>query len=109
MGIFAFFLKHGPNWALFNLASLYWRALGDGYNSIECLRRAIHFAPSDCMDVGFIGLANTLHRHLFLNSAVIVARAALDMRPESVRVDAKTAPQVTAHFLSKPVLQILSF
>ena len=94
-----FLLKHGPNWALFNLASLYWRALGDGYNSIECLRRAIHFAPGDSMDVGFIGLANTLHRHLFLDNAIIVARAALDMRPESVRVEPKTATQTIVHVI----------
>ena len=77
-------LKHGPHWALFNLASLYWRSIGDGWNTIECLRRAIHFAPNKDKDIGYIGLANTLQRHGYLSDSVLTARAALDIRPDSV-------------------------
>ena len=76
--------QNGPNWALFNIASLFWRVQGDAHNAIECLRRAIHFAPNNAKDVGYIGLANVLHRHGFLNEAVISARAALDVNGDSV-------------------------
>ena len=78
-----FLTQHGSHW-VFNLASLYWRSIGDGWNTIECLRRAIHFAPNENKDIGYIGLANTLQRHGYLNDAVLTARAALDIRPDSV-------------------------
>ena len=76
--------QNGPNWALFNLASVYWRVIGDPSNAIECLRRAVHYAPSGAKDVGYIGLANVLHRQGFLNESVIMARAALDISRNSV-------------------------
>ena len=71
--------QHGPHWALFNMASLYWRVSGDPQNTVECLRRAIHFAPAEAKDVGYIGLASVLHRYGYLSDAVVVARAALDI------------------------------
>ncbi len=74
----------GPNWALFNIASLYWRVVGDPTNAIECLRRALYYAPNPARDVGFIGLANVLQGLGALSEAVIAARAALDIKTESV-------------------------
>ena len=71
--------QHGPHWALFNMASLYWRVSGDPQNTVECLQRAIHFAPAEAKDVGYIGLASFLHRYGYLSDAVVVARAALDI------------------------------
>ena len=71
---------------MYSLASVYWRALGDGYNSIECLRRSIDYANYQDKDIGYIGLANVLHRHGYLENAIITARAALDIRPNSVSV-----------------------
>ena len=76
--------QNGPNWILFNIASLYWRVIGDPASAVECLRRAVHFAPSSTRDVGYIGLANVLHKQAFLNEAVIVARSALDISGVSV-------------------------
>ena len=58
--------------------------VGDPSNAIECLRRAIHYAPDKTADVGFVGLANVLHRVGYLNEAVIAVRAALDIHIESV-------------------------
>lgn len=58
--------------------------IGDPSNAIECLRRAIHYAPDRSADVGFVGLANVLHRVDYLNEAVIAVRAALDIHKESV-------------------------
>lgn len=75
--------QHKHHWGLYSLASVYWRALGDGYNSIECLRRSIDYANYQDKDIGYIGLANVLHRHGYLENAIITARAALDIRPNS--------------------------
>ena len=60
---------------------------GDPSQSIECLRRAVHFAPHESRDVGYIGLANVLLRHGYLNEAVIMARASLDIRERSVSAE----------------------
>lgn len=75
------------HWALHNLASLYWRAVGNGYNSIECLRRGIHLATPTARDIGYIGLANVLHRHGYIDNAITTARAALDIKGDSVSTD----------------------
>ncbi len=80
-------LQVGPNWALFNIASLYWRVVGDATNAIECLRRALYYAPDPARDVGLIGMANVLHGLGALEEAVIAARAALDIKTESVGVE----------------------
>lgn len=69
---------------MYNLASVYWRAIGNGLQSVECLRRGIHFAPQTSRDIGLIGLANVLHRHGYLDSAMVTARAALDIQTNSV-------------------------
>ncbi len=52
---------------------------------MECLRRGIDLAQLENRDVGYIGLANVLHRHGYLEDALITARAALDIRHISVR------------------------
>ena len=80
-------VQNGPNWVLFNIASLYWRVKGDPSNALECLRRAIHYAPDRTADVGYLGVANVLHRVSYLNEAVIAVRAALDIHKESVSGD----------------------
>ena len=59
---------------------------GDPTQSIECLRRAVHFAPPTARDIGYVGLANVLLRQKFLSEAVIMARAALDDHSNSVRL-----------------------
>ena len=58
--------------------------VGDARNALECLRRALHYAPDRARDVGLIGMANVLHGLGALNDAVIVSRAALDIKTESV-------------------------
>lgn len=99
------FMQHGPHWALFNLASLYWRSVGNGQYAIECLRRAIHFASNDNKDVGFIGLANTLQRHGYMDNAVVTSKAALDIRPDSVSIyqSPSAHPLLHAHSVCVPL------
>lgn len=40
------------SWVVGCLGSLYWRALGNGTNAIDCLRMALKFAPTESR-VGF--------------------------------------------------------
>ena len=79
-------LQRGPTWVLFNLASLYWRIVGNPRQAIECHRRAIHMCPRIHHDVGFVGLSNTLRRLGRLDDAVKASRAALDINFDEVGV-----------------------
>ena len=43
--------KIGPSWVLYNLAGLYWRIIGNSYHGVECIRRALFFAPDEYRSV----------------------------------------------------------
>ncbi|XP_022250209.1 tetratricopeptide repeat protein 17-like [Limulus polyphemus] len=79
----------GPSWLLYNLGSLYWRALGDVPNSVECLRRALHTVPEHFSDVVLVNLATLLFKANQLEDAVTTAYQALSI--------SKTEP--ITHFL----------
>ena len=79
-------LQRGPSWVLFNLASLYWRIVGNPRQAVECQRRAIHMCPRVHRDVGFVGMSNTLRRLGKVDDAVKVTRAALDVNFDEVCV-----------------------
>lgn len=36
---------NSSDWTAYNIASLYWRSLGNGTNAVECARRALYFSP----------------------------------------------------------------
>lgn len=46
----------GPSWVLYNLAGLYWRIIGNNYQGVECVRRALYFAP-DQYRWGYMGVS----------------------------------------------------
>ena len=51
------------SWKSYNLAALYWRMKGDAYESVECLRRALHFGPTiEPRQATLVSLGNTLHQ-----------------------------------------------
>ena len=62
---------------LFNLAGLYWRINGNNFHGIECLRRAIHFAPPEYRDIPLLNLANILYKWGRVDDAVTVMRDAV--------------------------------
>ena len=37
--------QNATSWVLLELATLYWRARGNPYQAIECIRRALHYTP----------------------------------------------------------------
>jgi len=81
--------KEKTNWVTYNLAGLYWRMKGDAFESIECLRRAIHFGEEErsreARPVSLISLANVLHQSLEPEDAAKVLEVAVDHDPtESV-------------------------
>ena len=39
-------LQNETNWVVSNLAALYWRIVGDGVQSLKCLKHALYHAPS---------------------------------------------------------------
>lgn len=66
-----------PRWLLHNLAGLYWRAVGNLYHGIECLRRSIHLVPADYVDVPLVNMANILYKCHRLDAALNMTRQAL--------------------------------
>ncbi|XP_064604076.1 tetratricopeptide repeat protein 17-like isoform X2 [Liolophura sinensis] len=76
----------GPSWVLFNLAGLYWRVAGNGFQGVECIRRALHTVPEQYRDVPLVNLANVLYRWGRHDDAVVVMQEALrinDLEPAS--------------------------
>ena len=86
-----FLLQHDrpqDKWVLFNIAALFFRAIGNPYHAVECVRRALHFSPSRARDVALIQLANILRRFGHVSDAAVVMRMALEQHP--LEVDVKT-------------------
>jgi tetratricopeptide (TPR) repeat protein len=67
----------GPSWILYNLAGLYWRIIGNHYQGIECLRRALVFVPDNLRDVPLTNLANLLYKAGMVDDAIEVMQEAL--------------------------------
>ncbi|XP_078670325.1 tetratricopeptide repeat protein 17-like isoform X6 [Branchiostoma floridae x Branchiostoma belcheri] len=70
-------MKAEPLWTLFNLAGLYWRVAGNPYQAIECIRRALHFVPSQYTDVPLVNMANVLHQIGKVDDAITLLHEAL--------------------------------
>jgi tetratricopeptide (TPR) repeat protein len=66
-----------PSWILYNLAGLYWRVIGNNYHALECIRRALYFAPDQYRDVPLVNLANILYKWGRVDDAVTVMRDAV--------------------------------
>jgi len=64
---------------LYNLAALFWRVVGHGPNSVECVRRSLHFVPDQYRDVPLLNLANILYRSGHVHDATAVASEALSI------------------------------
>jgi len=69
---------------LYNLAALFWRVVGHGPNSVECVRRALHFVPDQYRDVPLLNLANILYRSGHVHDATAVASEALSINDVEV-------------------------
>lgn len=72
-------LKNTTSWVLLNFASIYWRIVGNSFNAVECLRRALHYSPREHKDLALVSLANVLHRSKYSLDAAILMHAALEV------------------------------
>ena len=64
------------------MAALYWRMKGNAYESIECLRRALHFGPNqEAKPITLVSLGNVLHQSQRPEDAAIVLEMAIDFEP----------------------------
>jgi len=71
--------KNRTSWVLLNFASIYWRIVGNSFNAVECLRRALHYSPRQHKDLALVSLANVLHRSKYSLDAAILMHAALEV------------------------------
>ncbi|KAK0055172.1 tetratricopeptide repeat protein 17 [Biomphalaria pfeifferi] len=71
--------KNSSSWIAYTLASLYWRIEGDSEKAIDCIRMALTYVPHLYKDTALVSLANLLHQSGYLNDAIVVANAALDV------------------------------
>lgn len=71
--------KNTTSWIFYNLASFYWRVKGDSLQTVECLRRSLHFSPREFKDIALVSLASILHQSRRSNEAAIVLHAALEI------------------------------
>ncbi len=50
------------NWVGTLFAANYWRLRGKAKESVDCLRKAIYYAPVQYKHIGLLALANVFHR-----------------------------------------------
>ncbi|KAK8402915.1 hypothetical protein O3P69_000887 [Scylla paramamosain] len=70
--------KNATSWVLYSLATQYWRVKAEPYQAVECVRRALHFAPRHFRYIPKVHLGNILHRARRSDEAVLVLHAAID-------------------------------
>lgn len=73
--------KNKTSWYLYNLASLHWRSRGESQKAIDCIKRAIHYAPREYKDTPLLNLGVMLHRAQCTAEAAIILHSAIDHAP----------------------------
>ncbi|XP_076045248.1 tetratricopeptide repeat protein 17 isoform X2 [Oratosquilla oratoria] len=66
------------SWVLYSLATHYWRVRANPFMAVECVRRALHFAPRNLRYIPLVHLGNVLHRARRSDEAALVLHAAID-------------------------------
>eukprot|EP01147_Barroeca_monosierra_P000522 gene521-3847_t len=64
-------------WSLYDLATMFWRSLGDQLQALTCVRKSLYFAPLSHKDVPLLAAAGILLRLNQLEDAQTVAEVAL--------------------------------
>ncbi|XP_055335504.1 tetratricopeptide repeat protein 17-like [Paramacrobiotus metropolitanus] len=75
--------KNNTSWILFNMATFYYRIVGDANTAMECARRALHFSPREHRDIALLNMASLLFRGDYPRDALAMASMALDMSGET--------------------------
>ncbi|RWS19182.1 Tetratricopeptide repeat protein 17-like protein, partial [Leptotrombidium deliense] len=82
-GVYQALKQNNTSWVLYTMASYYWRAKGNGFEAVECLRRALHCAPHNYKHIPLASLGNVLHRAHHSEEAAIVMHHAIDVSSEN--------------------------
>ena len=70
------------NWLAVYLASSFWRVLGKPVEAIDCLRKAVYYAPIQFKYYGLLSLANIYHRTHNSLDAVAALELAVNYSPD---------------------------
>ncbi|XP_048584793.1 tetratricopeptide repeat protein 17 [Nematostella vectensis] len=76
--------KDPTSWVALNLASLFWRIIGDTAEAVQCLRLAISHSKDKHRDVALVSLASILFRAGYLADAKTTCLHALKVSPNSL-------------------------
>ncbi|XP_071954909.1 tetratricopeptide repeat protein 17-like [Antedon mediterranea] len=74
--------KNRNNWIAANVASLYWRVVGNAKKAVDCSRIALFNSPPEHKDLALINLMNILHRAGYAQDAIIIGGIALESSPQ---------------------------
>lgn len=73
--------RNATSWISFNLATLYYRILGNAAQALECCRRALQFSPREARTVALVNMGNILTHSHQQEDGIIVLHAAVDHTP----------------------------
>lgn len=73
--------RNATSWILLNLATLYYRIMGNARDALECCRRAIHFSPKEQRTMALVDMGNILTHSHQQEDGIIVLHAAVDHKP----------------------------
>ncbi len=73
--------RNATSWISFNLATLYYRIVGNAAQALECCRRALQFSPRESRTVALVNMGNILTHSHQQEDGIIVLHAAVDHNP----------------------------
>lgn len=73
--------KDTTSWISYNLATLYYRIIGNAAQALECCRRALQFSPKETKTIALVNLGNILTHSHQQEDGIIVLHAAVDHNP----------------------------
>jgi predicted Zn-dependent protease len=73
--------KNATSWVSFNLATLYYRIIGNAAQALECCRRALQFSPREMQTIALVNMGNILTHSHQQEDGIIVLHAAVDHTP----------------------------
>ncbi|KAI9552770.1 hypothetical protein GHT06_020650 [Daphnia sinensis] len=73
--------RNSTSWLSFNLATLYYRIVGNAVQALECSRRALLFSPKEKKTIALVNMGNILTHSHQQEDGIIVLHAAVDHNP----------------------------
>ncbi|GAB6030863.1 Tetratricopeptide repeat protein 17 [Chamberlinius hualienensis] len=71
--------ENSASWTLYNMAGYFFRFVGEAQKAVDCIRRAIHLAPTESKHVALLNLGNVLHQSQQSEDASVVVLAAIEI------------------------------